>query len=91
MAATAPGDDCTESMSSCMANCELESAMAKQRVPLQVQHSFSFTNDAELNRQIADFRREHERSHGQVLAMQARRELGAGKVMVTFRVVEKAR
>ena len=63
--------------------------MAKQREPVLVQHSFSFSSDAELDALIAGYRSEHQRAHGQVLAMHARRELGAGKVMITFRVVEK--
>lgn len=65
--------------------------MAKQREPQLILYAFSFTSDVELNSQITDYRTEHQRVHGQVLAMHARRPLGAGKVMVTFRVVEKAR
>ena len=48
--------------------------MAKQREPEQVQTTFTFSSEAELNMLIADYRSQHER-----------------KVMITFRVVEKAR
>ena len=65
--------------------------MAKQREPILIDCVFSFTSDAELNSQITDYRAEHQRAHGQTLAMHARRPLGAGKVMIAFRVVEKAR
>ena len=72
-------------------NEEVETRMAKQREPVLVQSVFSFTSDTELNELITDYCAEHERAHGRVLAMHARRPLGAGKVMITFRVVEKAR
>lgn len=65
--------------------------MAKQREPEQVQTTFTFTNETALNVLIADYRSEHERAHGTRLAMHGRRDLGAGRVMITFRVVEKAR
>ena len=64
-------------------------AMAKQREPLLVQRAFVFASDAELNALIAAFREERQRVEGQRLAMHLRRELGAGRVMITFRVVEK--
>ncbi len=63
----------------------------KQREPVLVHQAFSFGSDAELNLLIANHRAEHERAHSQVLAMHARRVLGAGKVMITFRVVEQDR
>jgi hypothetical protein len=65
--------------------------MAKQREPEQVQSTFTFSSEAALNVLIADYRSAHERDHGTRLAMHGRRDLGAGKVMITFRVVDKAR
>ena len=65
--------------------------MAKQREPEQVQSTFTFSSEAALNVLIADYRSAYERDHGTRLAMHGRRDLGAGKVMITFRVVEKAR
>ncbi len=50
-------------------------------------HDFAFATDAELDEQIAAFRAAHEATHGQRLAMDARRSLGPGKVRVTFRLV----
>jgi len=64
--------------------------MAK-REPEQVQTTFTFTSEAELNALIADHRSQHERAHGTRLAMHGRRDLGAGRVMITFRIVDKAR
>ncbi len=56
--------------------------------PQLVHQDFAFADDRELDRRIAEFREAHARDHGQRLAMHARRELGRGKVRVTFRVVE---
>lgn len=56
--------------------------------PQLVHQDFVFADDRELDRRIAEFREAHDREHGQRLAMHARRELGRGKVRVTFRVVE---
>jgi hypothetical protein len=58
-----------------------------QKVTLH--HDFAFEKDADLNAQIAAFRAEHEAQRSQILAMDARRSLGPGKVRVTFRVIEK--
>ena len=53
-------------------------------------HDFQFGSDADLNAAIATFVAEHARTHKQRLAMDSRRSLGAGKVRITFRVVEDA-
>lgn len=63
--------------------------MAKKREPVLMEKAFAFTSDADPDAQIARHRTDHQRDHGQVLAMHARRVLGAGKVMITFRVVDK--
>lgn len=63
--------------------------MPKKPEKITLNHDFAFTSDAELNERIAAFRAEHEATHGQILAMDARRSLGPGKVRVTFRVIEK--
>lgn len=47
---------------------------------------FAFTSDADLNAQIAAFQAAHAAAHNELLAMDARRSLGPGKVRVTFRV-----
>ncbi len=52
-------------------------------------HDFVVQNEADLNVQIAAFAAAHEAAHRQILAMDARKSLGPGKVRVTFRVVEK--
>lgn len=52
-------------------------------------HDFAFATEAELNQQIRALASVHEAAQGEILAMDARRPLGAGKVRVTFRVVEK--
>ena len=62
--------------------------MPKKAEPETLNRDFQFATDRELDAQIAAFRVEHERSEGQRLAMHARRSLGAGKVRVTFRVVD---
>jgi hypothetical protein len=64
-------------------------AMPSSREPVLLHHVFAFTGDADLNAQIAAHRAQHERAHGQILAMHGRRSLGPGKVQITFRVVEK--
>ena len=63
--------------------------MAKQREPQLVHQIFVYASDAELNAKIAEHRAQHEVAHAQILAMHARRPLGAGKVQITFRVVDK--
>lgn len=63
--------------------------MPKKPEPTKLNHDFAFTTDADLNAQIAAFRSSHEAAHEQILAMDARRSLGAGKVRVTFRVIDK--
>lgn len=65
--------------------------MAKKSSPQTLDHDFVFASDADLNAQIAAFRSQHEADHQQILAMHARRSLGAGKVRVTFRVIDKKR
>jgi len=62
--------------------------MPKKAQPELVDRDFTFASDRELDALIATFRSEHEAATGQRLAMHARRSLGAGKVRVTFRVVE---
>lgn len=61
-----------------------------KRAPETIDRDFAFAGDRELDEQIAAYRAEHERQHGQRLAMHARRSLGAGKVRVTFRIVAPA-
>jgi len=63
--------------------------MPKKPEKVTLHHDFVFATDAELDEKIAGFRAEHEAAHDQILAMDARRSLGAGKVRVTFRVIEK--
>ena len=63
--------------------------MPKKPEPTRIHHDFAFTKDAELEALIAAFRAAHEAEHQQILAMDARRSLGAGKVRITFRVIEK--
>jgi hypothetical protein len=64
--------------------------VGKQAQPEMLDRDFAFASDRELDEKIAAFRSEHEKAHGQRLAMHARRSLGAGKVRVTFRVVATA-
>lgn len=61
--------------------------MPKKPDKVTLHHDFVFETDAELDERIAAFRAEHEATHGQRLAMDARRSLGPGKVRVTFRLV----
>ena len=62
--------------------------MPKKQQPELVDRDFVFANDRELDEMIAAFRSEHETTTGQRLAMHPRRSLGAGKVRITFRIVE---
>ncbi len=62
--------------------------MPKKAEPELVNHDFVFASDRELDEKIAAHRAAHEQSTGQRLAMHARRPLGAGKVRITFRIVE---
>lgn len=62
--------------------------MAKKGEPETLNRDFAFATDRELDEKIAAFRLEHETESGQRLAMHARRPLGAGKVRVTFRLVD---
>jgi hypothetical protein len=61
----------------------------KKPEPTRIHHDFVFEKDADLDAKIAAFRTAHEAEHDQILAMDARRSLGAGKVRITFRVIEK--
>ncbi|HWB77556.1 MAG TPA: hypothetical protein VG755_21470 [Nannocystaceae bacterium] len=62
--------------------------MPKKQQPELIDRDFVFASDRELDATIAAFRSAHESTTGQRLAMHARRSLGAGKVRITFRVVE---
>ena len=63
--------------------------MPKKPEKVTLNHDFAFASDADLNDKIAAFGAAHEAEHQQILAMDARRSLGPGKVRVTFRVIEK--
>jgi len=63
--------------------------MPKKPEKVTINHDFVFEKDADFDAQITAFRAEHEAAHDQILAMDARRSLGPGKVRVTFRVIEK--
>ena len=63
--------------------------MAKPSVPTTLSHDFSYASDAELNQRISVFQAEHAAAHDELLAMDARRPLGAGRVRVMFRVRSK--
>lgn len=65
--------------------------MPKKPDKVTLHHDFAFASDAELDAKIAAFRAAHEAEHQQILAMDARRSLGPGKVRITFRVIEKKR
>ena len=65
--------------------------MPKKPEKVTLHHDFAFTSDAELDASIAAFRAAHEAAHAQILAMDARRSLGPGKVRITFRVIDKRR
>lgn len=60
------------------------------KVKQTVDHVFVAANDAELDLQLAEFKRAHELATGQRLAIDAKRPLGPGKVRMTFRVVSAA-
>jgi hypothetical protein len=62
--------------------------MAKKN-QLTLNQDFRFLKDEDLNAQIAAFAAAHEAEHHQILAMDGKRSLGAGKVRVTFRVLPK--
>ena len=63
--------------------------MPKKPEKVLLNHDFAFSTDAELAEKLTTFRAEHEATHEQILAMDAKRSLGQGKVRVTFRVIEK--
>lgn len=63
--------------------------MAKKAEKITLSHDFAFVKDSDLNSQIAAFAAAHEAAHHQILAMDGRRDLGPGKVRVTFRVLPK--
>lgn len=63
--------------------------MAKNSEKVLLHRDFAFQKDADLNAQIAAFAAEHQATHNQILAMDARRSLGPGKVRVSFRVLAK--
>jgi hypothetical protein len=63
--------------------------MAKKSEKVLLNHDFAFEKEAELGALIAAFAAEHEATHHQILAMDARRSLGPGKVRVTFRIIDK--
>ncbi len=68
---------------------EWRARMPKKPEKVTLNRDFTFEKETDLNEQIAAFRAEHEAAHHQILAMDARRSLGPGKVRVTFRVIEK--
>jgi len=57
----------------------------------RLSHDFNAASEAELEAQIAAFKTAYTAEHGRLLAMDARRSLGAGKVRVTFRVRDAAK
>lgn len=63
--------------------------MPKKPEKVTINHDFAFEAETDLNEQIAAFRANHEATHHEILAMDARRPLGPGKVRVVFRVLEK--
>lgn len=63
--------------------------MAHKPEKVTVGHDFAYTTDADLNKQISEFAAAHEAANSEILAMDAKRSLGPGKVRVTFRVVPK--
>jgi hypothetical protein len=65
--------------------------MPKTTEKVTLDQDFRFQSDADLNAQIAAFRAAHEAANHQILAMDARRSLGAGKVRISFRVLPKKR
>lgn len=65
--------------------------MPKTTEKQTLDHDFRFQSDADLNAQIAAFQAAHEAANHQILAMDGRRPLGAGKVRISFRVLPKKR
>lgn len=63
--------------------------MPKKPEKVTLSHDFAFEKDADLDAKVTAFRAAHEAEHHQILAMDAKRPLGPGKVRVTFRVIEK--
>lgn len=63
--------------------------MPKKPEKVTTSHDFTYASEAELAQKVDEFRRAHEAEHQQILAMDAKRSLGPGKVRVTFRVIEK--
>ncbi|MBL8634152.1 MAG: hypothetical protein JNM40_13095 [Myxococcales bacterium] len=63
--------------------------MAKKTEKVLIHHDFACEKESELSALISAFAAEHEATHQQILAMDARRSLGPGKVRVTFRVISK--
>jgi hypothetical protein len=63
--------------------------MPKKPEKVTLHQDFAFESEADLDGKVRAFRAAHEAEHGQLLAMDAKRSLGPGKVRVTFRVVEK--
>jgi hypothetical protein len=63
--------------------------MPKKPEKVTTSHDFAYASEAELAQKVDEFRRAHEAEHQQILAMDAKRSLGPGKVRVTFRVIDK--
>lgn len=63
--------------------------MPKKPEKVTLSHDFAFESESDLDAKVDAFRSEHEAAQGQLLAMDAKRSLGPGKVRVTFRVLEK--
>ena len=63
--------------------------MGKKAEKITFTQDFAFSSDADLNTKISTFRSTHEDEKKERIAMDSRRELGPGKVRVTFRVVGK--
>ncbi len=61
--------------------------MPKKPEKVTLNHDFTYASESELADKLSAFRAEHEATHQQNLAMDAKRSLGPGKVRVTFRVV----
>lgn len=64
--------------------------MGKKTEKVLLNQDFAFEKEAELGALITAFAAMHEATHQQILAMDARRTLGPGKVRVTFRVIDKS-
>ncbi|MFV8751390.1 hypothetical protein ACNOYE_12670 [Nannocystaceae bacterium ST9] len=65
--------------------------MPKKPEKVTLNHDFAYASESDLAEQITAFRGAHEAEHRQILAMDAKRSLGPGKVRVTFRVIDKKR